>query len=214
MYKLKFYLNIYLLAFSVLFFYSCSSVVQLAFGVKTPRVESLKEQKKILEKWDIDTTQLYFIKRSFILNNSFDDPIYALDTFSSRGFSPIQFRIYDRGLDFYTGWEQCIGPLKYYSFFQEDTITKIHHKALNYSISLKNDLNFISENPDTLYKLIKSQKYDYVIIALWSGWLGSFSKDMLKELDGFYKTTSKKVLFIKANLSIDEEMKEKMEGSM
>lgn len=208
--RLYLYSSLFLI---IICYNSCATIVQMAFGIKSPRVESITEQKKTLKKWDIDTSQLFFVKRSFILTNKFKDVKYALDTFTNQGFTPIQFRVYDKNQNFYTGWELCIGSLKQYSFFTEDTITKINHKALNYSINLKNDVNFITDNPDSLYNFIKNEKFDYVIVAMWSGWLGSFSKDMLKEIDRFYKTTSKKVLFLKVNLSVDKEMREKMEGA-
>ena len=179
---------------------SCSLIASVFLGIKEVRTESEAYQKNYLVSLGIDTNYLAVIESSRITD--LGKAPYKLDTFTKQSFTPVQFRVYDKEGNFFTGWEQCFGSAKKMKIYENFPQRAKAHIPLNYSVNLASDLELLNPlnfEKTAIQKLLKG-KYDYVVVAFWAGYLGSLSRSMMKDLDHAIKTSDKKILFVKANL--------------
>lgn len=168
------------------------------------KLESLEHQRKFLVKHDLDTTNLYRIKETYL--DSLGTENYTLSKDSTNSFSPVQFRIYDNTGDLHFGWYVCFGDLSYFlkNNLPLDSLKTRNIKALNGNPKLQNDLNFFDINKNEK-ELIwqKAKQSDYTVIYFWSAYLGKFTAEPAQVLENYLKKNSngKKVNLMKLNIS-------------
>jgi hypothetical protein len=193
-------MNITRLLFMLILLSSCSPVARTVLGIKAERTESESYQKEYLASLGIDTNYMAVIEPSRFTDLG-KDP-YQLDTFTNQSFTPIQFRVYDKEGNFHTGWEQCFGSARKMKIYENFPQKAKDYLPLNRAVHLASDLELINPlnfDKSEVNKVLK-EKYDYVVIAVWAGYLGTLSKSMMKDLDLAIKNSDKKILFVKANL--------------
>jgi hypothetical protein len=193
-------MNFTRLLFMLILLDSCSPVARTVLGIKAERTESESYQKEYLASIGIDTNYMAVIEPSRFTDLG-KDP-YKLDTFTNQSFTPIQFRVYDKEGNFHTGWEQCFGSARKMKLYENFPQKAKEYLPLNRTVHLASDLELINPlnfDKSEVSKVLK-EKYDYVVIAVWAGYLGTLSKSMMKDLDLAIKNSDKKILFVKANL--------------
>jgi hypothetical protein len=195
--------NILLLAVAALT--GCNFIYSTVTGIKDSRVETPEFQREYLSKNRIDTNYMAVLKKHYL--DSLSHSKYSLDTFKNMGFTPIQFRVYDRNGELYTGWEICLGSaekMNLYAAFPQKAPKRL---PINYRINLENDLNYVQPlnfNKQNLFDEIKKGEYDYVVISLWAGYLGKFSRRMLEQIDAAIAGNKhERIIHIKVNLGND-----------
>ena len=82
-----------IIAFAFCTLSSCQTLINIALGIKKPRILTHQQQVKYLSKQKVDSSFIYnfnLVKKDSLTTNTFQ-----LDTFSIKSFTPIQFRTYD-----------------------------------------------------------------------------------------------------------------------
>jgi hypothetical protein len=180
---------------------SCNWFYSTISGIKNSRFETEYYQKKYLVSKSVDTSYLAYFNRKFY--DSLAHPGHSLDTFKNMGYTPIQFRVFDRDGNLFSGWEICFGNPDKAEVYKNFPHKVFSQWPVNNQLKLLNDFNYIipiNFNLDEIKKNILEGQYDYIVISFWAGYLGKHSVRMLKDLDQQIRN-SKKILHIKVNLS-------------
>jgi hypothetical protein len=179
----------------------CNFFYSTITGIKNTRYESEPYQKKYLLSKGVDTSYLAYFDKTYY--SMLAKPSHSLDTFNNLGYTPIQFRVFDKDGNFYSGWEICFGNADKAGLYKNFPHPAVARWPINKQLKLQNDLNYlvpINFSLDEIKKNIQGGKYDYIVISFWAGFLGKHSVKMLKSLDQQIGN-SKKILHIKVNLS-------------
>jgi hypothetical protein len=180
---------------------SCNWFYSTISGIKNSRFETEYYQKKYLVSKSIDTSYMAYFNRKFY--DSLEHPSHSLDTFTNLGYTPIQFRVFDKDGNFHSGWEICFGNADRAEVYKNFPHPAVARWPINNQLKLQNDLNYIvpiNFSLDEIKKNIQGGKYDYIVLSFWAGYLGKHSVKMLRSLDQQIGN-SKKILHIKVNLS-------------
>ncbi len=179
------------------------SIVDI-LSLRPPREESCEMQQKYLLNWGLSDKHLFTINPLYVYEMGLSE-YHSLDTLTilSEGFSPIQFRVYDKNGRFYTGWHYCYGPLGRVPILLKDSFNIPGNLPLNKKLTLQNDLTLINQQGCFGQDLshYDFEKYDYVILAFWASYYGRAARMMLYMLEYAinYYYSDKKILLLKVN---------------
>lgn len=186
--------------FLLLLFNSCA---YLFYGMTAKNYESHKQQLKFLNSRNIDTTNVYSIKSSYIDSLSFEK--YALNTYKLKtgaSYSAIQIRMYSNKGDFIYGWSPCMGNNPHsYKIFETLPISSPYQLPVNYKLNFFSDLDVFNIDKITKNKIIeRTKESEYVIIVYWAEWTGGFAKRVFEDITNYLnKYPNNEILVLKLN---------------
>jgi hypothetical protein len=181
---------------------SCSLIHFLSMKDRVPECSS--EYNKFLLKNDVDTNYSYQIALNYRDSISYEK--YAINQYklkSNAKASPIQIRFYSRDGELLNGYEQCFGDINEFELLDSLPMKSVSWLPINYKLSLKNDLNLINLSMEERNNILfQKDKYNYVIIVMYSVWSNWYSKHTLRAINSYIKKYGEaNFLFIKVNTS-------------
>jgi len=168
----------------------CGSMILYPFyGIQKPHKDSQEFCDELLLKHGFDTSNSYFINSQYadsISHEKFALNLYKLKTNTSA--SPLQLRMYAQSGQLMYGWAQCFGDLGRSQIL--DSIPFKHRPSLdgiiNFNLRIETDLQLLglssSEREEMTRKL---RQKEFVIVVLYAGWMGWFTKDTFRKLRNY-----------------------------
>jgi hypothetical protein len=151
---------------------SCKPLIKIAFGLKTPRIESKSNISRFAEKSGLDLHSVFIFDEDTVYNIFSEDHLRPklmdkLLIFNKNGFLLIEDTTKVRN--------SCVIPgVNIFSVINDLYIidSNQHINTLNQQLSSIND----SPIPDYT-------QYDYTLIYYWAKWYNGFSKRRFKEIN-------------------------------
>ena len=141
---------------------SCQNILLMLVGIHKPQIENKTSIQTFLIRSKQDTANLYAL--NYELFQAFRDQPFKPGW--TRGFRPIQIRVYNKIGTPIMHWASCEGYLKQLKTF--DTVPPRNQINLDSTINLRNDLNRYYSLNGTPSNIATPQGYDYYFVIYFS----------------------------------------------
>lgn len=165
---------------------SCKNAILRMAGMRAPQIESPESINKFLLKIGQDTNSVYALDTTLYENLKHE----AFKEGISKGFRPIQIRMYDNTGMAIMQWVSCEGFLKDLKLF--DTLPPRVINGVNRTLTLQQDLERYYTLDGKPAHLVPPPGYDYYILIYFGKFFPKHSKESFRQVDAYCKTYSSK----------------------
>jgi hypothetical protein len=178
---------------------SCKSIVASMAGLRIPKVENKESVFQMLKKMHQDTNDVYTIDSSLFekLKKEPFKPNW------SKGFRPVQIRVYNNeGLPVMQ-WAICEGLLKDLKPF--DSVPPRNINGLNTSLILQEDLSQYFTIDGLPAKIVVEKGFDYYIMVYFARYFPKWSKESFRQVRTYINNHKElKIKVYKINVDVQK----------
>jgi hypothetical protein len=192
-------LTIIFVFISILFNTSCKSIIMRIAGVREPQIESKASIYKFLMEMKQDTIDVYALDTTLFERMKGD----SFKPGMSKGFRPVQIKVYDKNSSPVMQWSSCEGFLKDLKPF--DSVPPKNHNGLNTTLNLEGDLAQYFTMDGLPAKIVASPGYDFYILIYFAKFFPKLSKESFHQVDNYkLKHPELKIKTYKINVDVQE----------
>jgi hypothetical protein len=189
-----------LLVFCIIYFLvSCKSTILRIAGLREPKIENKMSILTFLEELGEDTNNVYTLDSALfqqLRKESFKPGM-------TKGFRPIQIRIYGKNEDPVVQWASCEGYLSDLKIF--DSMPPKVINGLDTSITLGDDLDRYFTLDGKPANIMFSNSYDYYILVYFAKYFPKLSKESFSQVNRYIKIhPEKRFKVFKINVDVQE----------
>lgn len=159
----------------------------IIFGIKEPTEISKVSVIEYLNKHNITTNNVVFLKDNYI------DTLIA-SSFKPNwepGFRPIQFKVFNNNGRLISQYSSCEGPLK--NILLNDKFPPKNINPIDTSYTLKNEQRLIEDS------ILINNNADYIAIIYWATYTGFFGRRFVIKTEKYFKYNEKNITIYKLN---------------
>ena len=178
---------------------SCKTIILKIAGFRVPKIENKQSIFSFLKKIGQDTNDVYAMDTTLMKNlrNQCFKPGM------SKGFRPIQIRVYDSLGRPIMQWASCEGFLKTLKTF--DSIPPKNHNSLNTTINLNEDLSRYYTLEGIQAKIIPPSNQNYYFIVYFGKYFPRLTKESFSQVEKYKKQNpTLKIKVYKINVDVQE----------